>query len=651
MTSVPGSDSNGKVAPMCCCMPITPGQVELEVDSYSDKKVEQSYEEKTSGMQYGISDIPPPHLCLLFALQHILQSISSTITVPLVTCVYFCAGDLDLVKSEVTSTFLFMCGVSTILQCLFGVRLSILQGGCHKFLPAIGALMSVDIWKCPDMAPYLAANSTLDAGDVWKPRMREIQGGIMLASVVQVLLGCTGLIGLLLRYIGPITIVPTISLVGLSLVGVALRFCQAHWGISTMTIALLLLFSQYLPNLNVPVPSWRKDKGCHVAKLPIFKLMPVILAVIVSWGLCAILTVCDVAPAAIRTDQKRQAVETASWFFWPYPGQWGMPTVSVAGFVAMLAVTLASMIESVGDYYACARISEVPPPPAHAVNRGVTMEGFSSLLSGLIGSGGATTSYSQNVGTIGLTRVASRSVMITAGFIFLIGGVIGKFGAFLVSMPDPVLGGVVLVSFGLVTSVGLSTLSFVDLSSSRNLTIIGTSLLMGLMVPRFLEGNPNAIKTGNEDVDRVITVLLGTSMFVGGVIAFVLDNTVPGTMTERGLLKWRQVSGTLSGADVDKSRRHSDVTGDKDSPPPSDKHDHNDHNNDNDNDNDDDKQQALADENLHYAGGIYNLPFITPLIRRVHCFRFWPISPTFLYGNVSCGGCCGGRRKEKSRVV
>lgn len=82
-----------------------------------------------------------------------------------------------------------------------------------------------------------------------------------------------------------------------------------------------------------------------------------------------------------------------------------MPTVSVACFTAMLAATISSIIESVGDYYACARISCVPPPPAHAMNRGILMEGIGSLFSGVIGSGGATTSYSQNVGAIGFTKV------------------------------------------------------------------------------------------------------------------------------------------------------------------------------------------------------------------------------------------------------
>ena len=73
--------------------------------------------------------------------------------------------------------------------------------------------------------------------------------------------------------------------------------------------------------------------------------------------------------------------------------------------MAMLAATIASIIESVGDYYACARISCVPPPPTHAVNRGIAIEGFGSIISGIVGSGGATTSYSQNVGAIGFTKV------------------------------------------------------------------------------------------------------------------------------------------------------------------------------------------------------------------------------------------------------
>ena len=71
----------------------------------------------------------------------------------------------------------------------------------------------------------------------------------------------------------------------------------------------------------------------------------------------------------------------------------------------MLAGVLASIIESVGDYYACARLSGAPPPPKHAINRGIGMEGIGCLLTGSFGSGNGTTSYSQNIGAIGITKV------------------------------------------------------------------------------------------------------------------------------------------------------------------------------------------------------------------------------------------------------
>ena len=67
--------------------------------------------------------------------------------------------------------------------------------------------------------------------------------------------------------------------------------------------------------------------------------------------------------------------------------QWGVPTVSPAGVFGMLAGVLASAIESVGDYYAWARLSGAPPPPTHAINRGIGTEGLGCILAGLWGTG------------------------------------------------------------------------------------------------------------------------------------------------------------------------------------------------------------------------------------------------------------------------
>ncbi|XP_022342795.2 solute carrier family 23 member 2-like isoform X1 [Crassostrea virginica] len=530
-------------------------------------------------LEYRVADIPPLHLSFLYGLQQVLLSISSTISIPIIVSTYICAGDLELVTAEIMSTFLFMCGVCTFLQCTIGVRLPIIQGGCHKFLPAIAALMKLPMWECPDLTVSTYVNAThlnttngtsnitatvsgLDRTEIWQSRLREIQGGIMLASLTQVLIGATGLLGWLLKFIGPLTIVPTITLVGLSLINVSIQFCETQWGIAALTLFLVILFSLYLGNITIPMMVYRRKEGCVNIRYPAFKLLPVILAVLLAWMVCGILTAADVFsdnPKALdyqaRTDANLNVLRNANWFFFPYPGQWGMPTLSAASYMGMMAATLTSIIESVGDYYACARISGESPPPAHAVNRGIAIEGFGSLISGAVGSGGATTSYSQNVGAIGFTKIASRRAFQAAGIIFLLCGVFGKFGALLTMMPKPVLGGIVVISFGMVTSVGLSSLQFVNLSSGRNLCIIGLSLLLGLMIPSYLQTRNNIINTGNTEADQVLVVLLSTSMFVGGVVGFLLDNTVPGSTEERGMLKWKKQISSDTADDKRKRQR------------------------------------------------------------------------------------------------
>ena len=83
----------------------------------------------------------------------------------------------------------------------------------------------------------------------------------------------------------------------------------------------------------------------------------------------------------------------------------GAPTVSVGGVAAMLSATLMSIIDSLADYYATAIVAGVHSPPDHAINRGIAVEGLSSVLSGAIGSCHGTTSYSSGISAIIITRV------------------------------------------------------------------------------------------------------------------------------------------------------------------------------------------------------------------------------------------------------
>jgi len=85
--------------------------------------------------------------------------------------------------------------------------------------------------------------------------------------------------------------------------------------------------------------------------------------------------------------------------------------VTIAGVAGMLGAVLASAIESIGDYYACARLSGAPPPPTHAINRGIGTEGIGCIIAGIWGTGNGTTSYSENVGAIGVTKVCIMATL------------------------------------------------------------------------------------------------------------------------------------------------------------------------------------------------------------------------------------------------
>ena len=78
----------------------------------------------------------------------------------------------------------------------------------------------------------------------------------------------------------------------------------------------------------------------------------------------------------------------------------------------------------------------------------------------------------------------------------MIFGVLGKFGALFVTIPDPIIGGMFMVMFGMITAVGISNLQYADMNSSRNLFIVGFSLVFGLAVPHYMESHMDAIKTG-----------------------------------------------------------------------------------------------------------------------------------------------------------
>ena len=458
-------------------------------------------ENKTS-LLYNIDDNPPVLETVILGLQHYLTMFGSTVAIPLILAPAF--GIIDPVeKGWLIATMFFVSGITTLLQTAFGNRLPIVQGGTFSFLAPTFAICGMA--------------ALANAG--WEVRMQHVQGAIIAGSLVEISVGASGIIGRLLRFVGPITIAPTIALIGLALFKFGAPEAGRHWPIGGLTILLIILFSQYLRQ-----------------KHRTFELYPILLAIATAWIVSATLTTVGLFPEGHPSHTSLDNLKNAPWFRIPYPFQWGFPQFGAAAFIGMLAGYIASMVESIGDYYACARLSGAPTPDKHVINRGITFEGIGCLVAGIFGTGNGTTSYSENIGAIGLTRVGSRRVVQAGAVIMILLGMVSKFGALFTTIPQPIVGGMYCAMFGMIVAVGLSNLQFVDLNSARNLFILGFSFFMGLSVPEYFAQQP--IQFEPVWVASILNTLGSTGMAVGAFTALALDNTILGTDEERGLKAW-----------------------------------------------------------------------------------------------------------------
>lgn len=503
---------------------------------------------------YKAGDHPPIYLTIFCGFQHTLVSLSGVMAVSLLVSDVTCANLDDDIKSTLLSSTLLMSGVCTIMMSLMGSRLPLFQGAAGDFLIPLLAMQVLDKSKCDfpqsfdtDTNSSITNTSGIPLADqklFVLNNIRELQGSLIAAGTFQFLIGATGLVSLLLKFIGPITIVPTLFLSCVFIVRACVKFASVNWGIALMVTAVSLILSLYLSHHNTPIPMWTRKRGFHIMWFPLHQVYSILIGILVGWFVCGVMTAAGAFSPddkLARTDTGLDAIRKADWFRLPYPGQFGSISFSTSVFVGFLIGTVTSILDSIGDYYACAKMCNLPPPPAHSVNRGIAIEGFCSLIAGFVGCGHATTTYGGNIGAIGVTKVASRDVFITTGVIYFIFGIIGKISAVFLTIPYPVLGGALIVMFGMFNGVVLSNLQVVSLSSTRNLAIIGTAILFGLMIPYWLETNPDVIQTGSAASDGVIKMLLVNPNLCGGVVACFLDNTVRGTLKERGIEAWQKM--------------------------------------------------------------------------------------------------------------
>ncbi|NNF05299.1 MAG: hypothetical protein HKN21_00930 [Candidatus Eisenbacteria bacterium] len=285
---------------------------------------------------YSIDDHPPRRELIALGFQHYLTMFGSTVAIPLLLSEQLGMSGDPIALSWLIGTMFFVSGITTFLQTTWGNRLPLVQGGTFSFLAPSFAI-----------AGMAALNNS-----GWEVRLQHIQGAVIAGSVFEIFIGYTGLVGRLLRFVGPITIAPTIALIGLALFKFGAPVAGSDWMIGGLTIGLIILFSQYM-------------RSTHRA----FELFPIMMGILIAWGVAAVLTKTGVYVEGDPAHVSMATVRDASWFRVPYPFQWGLPVFGVAAIVGMLSGYLASIVESVGDYYACARLAGAPVPTSKTVNR------------------------------------------------------------------------------------------------------------------------------------------------------------------------------------------------------------------------------------------------------------------------------------------
>ena len=210
------------------------------------------------------------------------------------------------------------------------------------------------------------------------------------------------------------------------------------------------------------------------------------------------------------------AVGKAAWITSIQPLPYGFE-FSLGAVLAVTLISIVSAIETVGDASATTKAGAGRDATDAEIAGATYADGLGTAVAGVFG-GLPNTSFSQNVGIVGMTGVMSRHVVTVAGIIMILCGLIPKVGAVIASMPLPVLGGGVIVMFGMVAAAGLNMLTEVKMNR-RNMIIIAVSLAAGLGL--------NLVPTAVQYLPGVFKILMTSAVAPTAIIAIVLNLVLP----------------------------------------------------------------------------------------------------------------------------
>ena len=423
-------------------------------------------DERLLELNYGIDENPSLPMKILLGFQHIFVAFGGIIVVPIVI-----SGALGFdvkTSTALISAVILTGGIATIIQ----------SRGVGPMGAKVACIMGTDFTFA---APAISVGSVLG--------LPGIIGATILGSFVEIILSF--FIKPLMKLFPPLVTGTVVCLIGLTLLPVSIDWAAGGAGstdygsLQNISIAMFVMIITLLLN--------RYGKG-------IISSASVLIGMIIGYIICIPMGLVNFS-----------VVGEAAWFSLPKIFEGGV-IFDAKAFIAFIPAYFVTSIETVGCLKAIGEVSGVELEDKH-VGAGVLADGVGSLIAGIFGAT-PNTSFSQNVGLIPLTKVASKSVAVMAGIILIVLGLFPKFAAVINVMPQPVLGGVGIVMFGTIAASGIKTLSRVKINN-RNLLIIATSIGLGLGVTF----RPEVIS----QLPEWMTMIFASGISTGTIVALILN--------------------------------------------------------------------------------------------------------------------------------
>ena len=392
---------------------------------------------------------------LPLGLQHVLVMYAGAVAVPLII-----GRALKLAPEQIAvlvNADLFACGIVTLIQSIgvgpFGIRLPVMMGVTFA-----------------SVAPMLAMANNTDLG------LGAIYGSVIVAGIFGLIVA--PFVSSLLRFFPPVVTGTIIAVIGISLMRIGVNWAAgaAAPNLPGYGDPLNLLIAAFVLVAILLITKFGKGFIVNIAVL-----LGIVLGFFVAWAIGRV---------------SFAAVSGAAWFDIIYLFQLTMPKFDLFGSLTMCLVMLVVMVELTGMFLAIGEMTD-RKIEQRDLTRGLLTDGLGTLIGGIFNTF-PYTSFSQNVGLVGVTGVRSRWVTVVGGGILLVLGLIPKLGALVTAVPLCVLGGAGIVMFGMVAATGIRILAAVDYKTNRNnLFIVAIAIGFGmipLVAPTFFANFPKPLE-------------------------------------------------------------------------------------------------------------------------------------------------------------